>query len=159
MKLDFIDFNRLYFERLLWLYSLLSQTQDKSFLSFWEKEAKNGIYSILIFDNYKYYTGAIIERLEAKTIKVICPYSILNITNKPVHWKKYSDKYFDYIKTFYNLKDYSSINLCSLDLIQLIRIINSKEALKTFFNLSYNGVIYTELHYKIALKLKLKFNI
>jgi len=159
MNIDFIDFNKLYFERLAWIYNLIIKNTDKKFTYFWNKESKDGIYAFLIFDNYQYYTGAIIERKEGITIKIICPYNLLNISNKPIHWKKNSDKYYDYIKTFLNLKDYDSINLCSMDLRQLIRVINSKEALKTFFNLSYNGIIYTELNYKLWLKLKLKFSI
>lgn len=155
MNIDFLDYNKLYFERLSWIYNLLKSHTSKSLEYFWNHLCKDGVYGLIIFDNYKYYTGAIVERGEM--LKIICPNSLLNFKNRPTHWNKETDKYFDLINTFASTKDYENINLIVMDLRHLMRIINSDDPLKTFYKLSYNGVVYSEFNKTLWLKIKLKY--
>lgn len=158
MKIDFIDFNKLFFERLSWVYNLLKNHNSSSFKIFWKNLCKNGVYALIIFDNYKYYSGAIVEKKDDE-LKIMCPNSLLNLKNRPTHWNKEADKYFDLINTFASSKDYSNINLTVMDLRHFMRIINSENPMKVFYKLSYNGVIYSEFNKTLWLKVKLKYSL
>lgn len=153
--MDFFDFNKLFFERLSWIFNLLKNHNNISLKHLLNNFFKDGVYGFMIFDNFKYYTGAIIEKKDK--IKVICPKSLLNLKSRPIHWNKEADKYFDLINTFASTKDYKNINLIIMDLRHIMRIINSDDPVKTFYKLSYNGVIYSEINKTLWLKIKLKY--
>ncbi|MBN1115248.1 MAG: hypothetical protein JXA66_07900 [Oligoflexia bacterium] len=150
------DYHKIYFERLSWIYALLEETiSGRDVANILNKSFKDGVLTFIIFDNYRYFTGGVISRYKNKTVSVRCPGYLLDIEG-PVHWKTKGDEYLSRIRFFTPEElEKTRSGIIMLDIRHLLRIIHSPMPLKTFVQISYNGVIYTELPDSMWFKLRM----
>jgi len=142
----FKGYQRRHFENLCWLKNLISEHKnEKNTKKIWAKYFADGVVCLIVFDNYKYYTGAIIHRQKGFTKSIVCPTVILDLYNKPIHWSKKGDELYLKLKTVCDAGSKGGVGLVMMDIRHFMRIVNSKDPLKTFIGLCYNGVIYNQL--------------